>query len=46
MLKKVNTYFGNAYVRYFVFFSWCENLSCNNACKIDDTTLFLVIYGL
>ena len=46
MLKNINTYFGNAYVRYFVFFSWCKNLLCNNACKIDDTTLFLVIYDL
>ena len=46
MLKWINTYFGNAYVRYFVFFFWCENLSCNNACTTDETTLFFVIYDL
>ena len=34
------------YVRYFVFFSWCENLSYNNACNTDEKTLFFVIYDL
>ena len=38
--------FGNVYVRYFVFFSWCENMTCNNACNTDKITLFSVIYDL
>ena len=43
MLKHINTYFGNAYVRYF--FYWCKNLSCNNVIT-DETILFFVIYDL
>ena len=42
MRKKINTYFGNAYVRYFRFFSWCENMTCNNACNTDEITLFFI----
>ena len=30
LFKYINTYFGNAYVRYFVLFSWCKNFPCNN----------------
>ena len=36
----------NTYVRYFVFFSWCKNMTCSNACNTDETTLFFVIYDL
>ena len=43
MFKCINAYFGNAYVRYF-FFSWFENMTCNNACYTDELTLFFVIY--
>ena len=48
MLKEMNTYFGNAYVRFFFFFfSFCENfnaiMSCNTYYEI---TLFFVIYNL
>ena len=31
----MNAYFGNAYVRCFVFFSWCENMTYNNTCNTD-----------
>ena len=46
MLKLINTCFGKAYVRYFVFFPWYKNLSCNNTCNIDETTLLFVFYDL
>ena len=41
MRKLKNVYFGNAYVRYFVLFYWCENMTGNNACNTDEITLFL-----
>ena len=40
MCKQINAYFGNAYARYFLFFSWCENMIRKNACNTDDITLF------
>ena len=46
MLKWISPYFGNAYIRYFLLFSWCKNLSCNNACNTHETTWFFVIYDL
>ena len=47
MRKYINAYFGNAYVRYFVFFSCRENMTCNNACNTkEEITLFFVIYDL
>ena len=42
MLEQINAYFGNAYVRYFVLFSWCENMTCNNACNTDKITFFVI----
>ena len=45
MSKEINAYLGNAYVRY-LFFSWCENMTFNNACNIDKETLFFIIYDL
>ena len=39
MSKEINAYLGNAYVRY-LFFSWCENMTFNNACNIDKETYF------
>ena len=39
MQKKINAYFGNAYVRCFVLFSWCENITSNNACNTDEINL-------
>ena len=38
MRKQINAYFGNARVRYFVFFSWCENGTSNNACSASKRT--------
>ena len=42
----MNASFGYAYVRYLVFFIWCKNMTCNNACNTNDITLFFVIYDL
>ena len=27
-------------IQDLVLFSWFENITCNNACKADETTLF------
>ena len=48
MLKEMNTYFGNAYVRFFFFFflfvKICNAImSCNTYYEIS---LFFVIYNL
>ena len=37
ILKWINAYFGNAYERYSVFFSWFVIMACNNACNTDKT---------
>ena len=34
--------FGHGSVRYYVLFSFCENMTCNKTCNTDKTTLFSV----
>ena len=47
MLKYINTYFGNAYIRFFFFFFLGAKI-CHviMLCNTDKTTLFFVIYDL
>ena len=42
----MNVCLWNAYIRDFVLFSWCENMTCNNTCDTDEITLVFVIYDL
>ena len=45
MRKKINAYFGNAYVRYFVLFSCCKNVTCKNACNyLNKKNFVFLIY--
>ena len=41
----MNAYFGNNSVKY-VFFSWFRNMTCDNACSTDKTTLLSIICDL